>query len=267
MTALGTGVRDFDTIRRRIPQSARATITDVTHGYAMLAVMGPNARSLLSELTDAELSNAAFPFRTARQIDLGYARPWALRVTYVGELGWELYIPTGFAVPVFDAILAAGKKHGLRLVGMQAVNSLRMESGYRHWETEIGPEDTPYEAGLGFCVDLAKGDFVGRAALLKQKENGIARKLAIFTLDDPEPLLLRSEPVFRNGEHVSEITSGAYAFKLGTAIGMGYLGQPGGITDDWILSGTYEILVEGRKYPARVHLKSPYDPRNERPKL
>ena len=96
---------------------------------------------------------------------------------------------------------------------MQAVNSLRMESGYRHWETEIGPEDTPYEAGLGFCVDLAKGDFVGRAALLKQ-ENGIARKLAIFTLDDPEPLLLRSEPVFRNGEHVSEITSGAYAFKL-----------------------------------------------------
>ena len=148
----------------------------------MLAVMGPNARNLLSELTDADLSNAAFPFRTARQIDMGYARPWALRVTYVGELGWELYIPTGFAVPVFDAIMEAGKRHGLRLVGMQAVNSLRMESGYRHWETEIGPEDTPYEAGLGFCVDLNKGDFIGRDALLRQKEKGIARRLVIFTL-------------------------------------------------------------------------------------
>ena len=267
VTALGTGVRDYDYIKRCIPENARATITEVTHGYAMLAVMGPNARNVLSTLTDADLSNPAFPFRTARQIDLGYARPWALRVTYVGELGWELYIPTGFAVPVFDAVMEAGKKFGLRLVGMQAVNSLRMESGYRHWETEIGPEDTPYEAGLGFCVRLDKGDFIGREALLRQKEKGITRKLAIFTLEDPEPLLLRSEPIFRNGQHVSEITSGAYAFKLGTAVGMGYLSQPDGITNDWILSGNYEILVEGKKYPARVHLKSPYDPRNERPKL
>jgi len=267
VTALGTGVRDFDYIRRRIPEDARAAITDVTHGYAMLAVMGTNARALLSTLTDVDLSNPAFPFRTARQIDLGYARPWALRVTYVGELGWELYIPTGFAAPVFNAVMEAGKKFGLRLVGMQAVNSLRMESGYRHWETEIGPEDTPYEAGLGFCVALDKGDFIGREALLRQKEQGIARRLVIFTLEDPEPLLLRSEPIFRNGEHVSEITSGAYAFKLGTSLGMGYLSQPGGITNDWILSGRYEVLAEGKKYPARVHLKSPYDPRNERPKL
>ena len=266
VTALGTGVRDFDFIKRRIPERARATITDVTHGYAMLAVMGPNSRSLLSTLTDADLTNPAFAFRTARQIDVGYARPWALRATYVGELGWELYIPTGFAVPVFDAIMDAGKKFGLRLVGMQAVNSLRMESGYRHWETEIGPEDTPYEAGLGFCVRLDKADFCGREALLRQKEKGITRKLALFTLEDPEPLLLRSEPIFRNGAHVSEITSGAYAFKLGTAIGMGYLSRPGGITDDWILGGTYEIKVEGKNYPARVHLKSPYDPKNERPK-
>jgi 4-methylaminobutanoate oxidase (formaldehyde-forming) len=267
VTALGTGVRDFDYIQRRIPEDARATVTDVTHGYAMLAIMGPQSRRLLSKLTDADLSNAAFPFRTAQQIDLGYARPWALRVTYVGELGWELYIPSGFAVPVFDAIMEAGKEFGLRLVGMQAVNSLRMESGYRHWETEIGPEDTPYEAGLAFGVRLDKGDFIGRDALLRQKQKGISRKLVIFTVDDPEPLLLRSEPVYRNGEHVSETTSGAYAFKLGTSIGMGYLSQPGGITNDWILSGKYEILVEGKKYPARVHMKSPYDPRNERPKM
>jgi 4-methylaminobutanoate oxidase (formaldehyde-forming) len=267
VTALATGVRDFDTIRRRIPDNVRAFITDVTHGYAMLAVMGPNARDLLSTLTDADLSNPAFPFRAARQIDLGYARPWALRMTYVGELGWELYIPTGFAVPVFDTVVEAGKKFGLRLVGMQAVNSLRMESGYRHWESEIGPDDTPFEAGLGFCVRLDKGDFTGREALLRQKGKGITRKLAIFALEDPEPLLLRSEPVFRNGHHVSEITSGAYAFKLETSIGMGYLRQPGGITNDWIFSGSYEIMVEGKKYPARVHLKSPYDPGNARPKL
>jgi 4-methylaminobutanoate oxidase (formaldehyde-forming) len=267
VTALGTGVRDFDYIRRRIPEGARATITDVTHAYAMLAVMGPNARKLLSKLTDADLSNAAFPFRTAQQIDLGYARPWALRVTYVGELGWELYIPSGFAVPVFDAIMEAGREFGLRLVGMQAVNSLRMESGYRHWETEIGPEDTPYEAGLGFCVRLDKGDFIGREALVRQKEKGLTRKLVLFTLEDPEPLLLRNEPVFRDGAHVSEITSGAYAFKLGTSIGMGYLSRPAGIADDWILSGRYEILVEGKRVPAKVHLKSPYDPKNARPKI
>jgi glycine cleavage system aminomethyltransferase T len=163
--------------------------------------------------------------------------------------------------------MEAGKEFGLRLVGMQAVNSLRMECGYRHWETEIGPEDTPYEAGLAFGVRLDKGDFIGRDALLRQKQEGIRRKLVIFTIDDPQPLLLRSEPVYRNGEHVSEITSGAYAFKLGSAIGMGYLGQADGITNDWILSGQYEILVEGKKYPTRVHLKSPYDPKNERPKM
>lgn len=267
VTALGTGVRDFDYIRRRIPENARATITDVTHAYAMLAVMGPNARRLLAKLTDADLSNAAFPFRTARQIDIGYARPWALRITYVGELGWELYLPSGFAGPVFDALMEAGRECGLHLVGMQAVNSLRMESGYRHWETEIGPEDTPYEAGLGFCVQLDKGDFIGREALLRQKKTGLTRKLVIFTLEDPEPILLRNEPIFRDGDHISEITSGAYAFKLGTSIGMGYLSRSEGINNEWILSGRYEIMVEGKKYAAKVHLKSPYDPKNVRPKM
>ena len=267
VTAVGTGVRDYDYIKRRIPMDARATITDVTHGYAMLAVMGPEARHLLSKLTDADLSNEAFPFRTAQEIDLAYARPWALRISYVGELGWELYIPAGFATAVFDAIMAAGRDLGLRLVGMQAVNSLRMESGYRHWESDITPDDTPYEAGLGFCVDLAKGDFIGRDALRKQKAAGLGRKLVMFTLEDPEPLLLMNEPVYRNGEHVSEITSGGYGFKVGSAVGMGYLSQPEGISTDWILSGNYEVLIEGRRVPAKVHLRSPYDPDNTRTKL
>jgi len=189
VTAVGTGVRDFDHIKRRIPQDTRAFITDVTHGYTMLALMGPDARKVLSKLTDEDLSNESFPFRTAREIDLGYARVWAFRISYVGELGWELYIPSCFATGVFDSILEAGREFNLRLVGMQAVNSLRMECGYRHWESDITPDDTPYEAGLGFCVKLDKGDFDGRAALVKQKENGITRRLVIFTLEDSETLL------------------------------------------------------------------------------
>ena len=267
VTALGTGVRDFDYIQRRIPAEARATITDVTHGYAMLAVMGPQSRNLLSKLTDTDLSNEAFPFRTAKEIDLGYARPWAFRISYVGELGWELYIPSGFATAVFDALMEAGNEFDIRLVGMQAVNSLRVEAGLRHWESDIGPEDTPFEAGLGFGVRLDKEDFMGREALVQQEKVGLSRKLVMFTLDDPEPLLFQNEPIYRNGKQVSQITSGAYGFKLGNAVGFGYLSNHDGISDKWILDGQYEIMVESRKIPAKVHLRSPYDPNNERPKM
>ncbi|MDJ0669153.1 MAG: FAD-dependent oxidoreductase [Desulfobacterales bacterium] len=267
VTAAGTVIRDFDYIKRRIPADARATITDVTHGYAMLAVMGPEARNLLQNLTDADLSNEGFPFRTGREIDLAYARPLALRISYVGELGWEFYIPSNFALGVFDAIMAEGEKFGLKLVGMQAVNSLRMECGYRHWENDITPEDTPLEAGLAFAVDFNKGDFVGQDALLAQKQGGLVRKMVQFTLDNPEAKLYQNEPIYQNGEQVSQITSGAYGFKVGSAVGMGYLKNPDGITNDWILDGQYEIMVEGERIPAKVHLRSPYDPQNERTRL
>ena len=267
VTGAGTGVRDFDYIQHRIPAHANAIITDVTHGFAMLAVMGPRARDLLGVLTDSDLSNDSFPFGTAQQIDIAYAMLWALRISYVGELGWELYIPTAFATGVFDALMAEGDIFGLRLIGMQAVNSLRLEAGYRHWESDITPDDTPYEAGLGFAVKLSKGDFVGREALLIQKEAGLTRKLVMFTLDDPEPLLYLNEPIYRNGEHISEITSGGYAHKLGTAVGMGYLINPQGIDNEWILSGRYEIEVEGKMIPAKVHIRSPYDPKKERTKM
>lgn len=264
VTAVGTGVRDFDYIRRRIPPEAKAFITDVTHAYAMLAVMGPDARKVLAKLTDENLSNEAFPYRTAKEIDLGYARPWAFRISYVGELGWELYIPTNFAAGVFDAIMEAGREFNLRLVGMQAVNSLRLECGYRHWESDITPDDTPYEAGLGFCVKLDKGAFDGREALIKQKERGITRKLVMFSLVDPDPMLYKNEPIYRNGVPISQTTSGAYGYKVGSSVALGYLKNPEGITNDWILSGKYEILVEGKMYPARVHLRAPYDPKGER---
>ncbi|MEA3232081.1 MAG: aminomethyltransferase family protein, partial [Thermodesulfobacteriota bacterium] len=238
-----------------------------THGYAMLAIMGPGARDLLAKLTDADLSNEAFPYGTAREIDIAYARPWALRMSYVGELGWELYIPTMFTLPVFDAIFEEGKSAGLRLIGMQAVNSLRLETGYRHWESDITPDETPYEAGLGFGVNLDKGDFIGRDALSAQKKEGLKRKLVMVTLNDPEIMLYGSEPMYRNGVWMDNLRSGAYGFKIGTAVGMGYVKNDVPVTDEWILDGKFELEVQGKMVPAKVHVKSPYDPDNQRVRM
>jgi len=232
-----------------------------------LAVMGPKSRDLLARLTDDDLSNDGFPYATAREIDIAYARPLAMRMSYVGELGWELYIPTNFVQGVFDAITEAGAEFGLRLVGMQAVNSLRLECGFRHWESDITPDETPYEAGLSFGVKLDKGEFIGREALLKAKDAPLKQKLVMFTLNDPEPLLYFNEPIFRNGEHVGEICSGAYGHKVGSAVGMGYVRNQDGVTNAWVKEGTYEVKVEGKMIPATVHLKSPYDPDNQRTKM
>jgi 4-methylaminobutanoate oxidase (formaldehyde-forming) len=267
VTPGATGTRDFDRFRRHLRENAHACLTDVTSAYTMLAVMGPRARDVLSTLTDADLSNEAFPFATARQIDVAYARPLVVRMSFVGELGWELYIPTEFSNNVFDALMEAGEKFDLKLVGLHALDSLRLEKAYRHWGADITPDDTPFEAGLGFCVKLDKGDFIGRDALVKQAESGLTRKLVIFTLEDPEPLLYHDEPILRNGVKVSENTHGAYAHFLGSAIGMGYLANPDGIDDEWILSGKYEVDVEGRLIPAKIHLKAPYDPESKRVRM
>ncbi len=267
VTAGATLVRDFDYFKRLLARDARATITDVTYGYAMLAVMGPQARTLLEKLTDADLSNAGFPYGTAREIDLAYARPWALRMSYVGELGWELYIPTMFTLPLFDAILAEGRQAGLRLVGMQAVNSLRLEAGCRHWESDITPDDTPFEAGMGFGVDLEKGEFIGRDALVTQQKNGIKRKLVMVTPNDPDIMLYGSEPMYRDGVWMDNLRSGAYGYKVGSAVGMGYVKNEVPVTTDWIREGTYEIEVLGKMIPATVHIKAPYDPDNLRVRM
>lgn len=267
VTAGATVIHDFDYFKRRIPSYANAVITDVTHAYTMLAIMGPRSRDLLHALTDADLSNEAFPYSTAQEIDVAYARPWALRMSYVGELGWELYIPTMFTTAVFDAILAEGRALGLKLIGMQAVNSLRLETGYRHWESDITPDDTPYEAGLSFCVKLDKGDFLGRSALLRQKELGIHKRLVMFSLENSDAMLFGSEPIYRNGQWMNNTTSGSYGFVVDRPIAMGYVKRSAAITNKWLLRADYEIEVQGKHIPAQVHIQSPYDPTNQRPRM
>lgn len=264
VTAGAAETRDFDWISRHIPEYARAVLTNVTSAHAMLGVMGPKSRELLSKLTDADLSNQAFPYGTAQIIDVAYARPLVLRMSYVGELGWELYIPAEFAASLFDALMAEGESLGLKLVGLHAVDSLRLEKGYRHWGSDISPDDTPFEAGLGFAVKLDKGDFIGRKALVERRNKIQTRRLAMFILQDPEPLLYHDEPIYRDGRLAGTITHGAYAHSFGGAMGMGYLENPEGATDGWIQSGRYEVDVEGKMIPAKVYLKAPHDPEGRR---
>ncbi|MCG8634393.1 MAG: FAD-dependent oxidoreductase, partial [Desulfobacterales bacterium] len=190
----------------------------------------------------------------------GYATAFAVRMSFVGELGWELYIPTPFAQGIFEELVAAGEEFGMKMCGLHAVDSLRLEKGYRHWSSDITPDTTPYEAGLGFAVDLDKEDFMGKAALVEQREEGITKKLVMFTIDDPLPLIYHDEPIFRNGVLAGENTHGSFSHVNGSAIGMVYLSREDRITDEWIMEGSYEIEVEDKRYPITLHLKAVYDP-------
>jgi len=268
VTAAATQVRDFVWLQRHIPDGAHAVLTDVTSGHAVLGVMGPRARDLLTRVTDADLSNDAFPFGTSQEIDLAYAKVRASRISYVGELGWELYIPTEFTLGVYDAIVAAGDALGLKHVGMHAMNSLRMEKGYRHWGDDITEEDTPLEAGLGFAVAFDKdADFIGRDALLRQKETGLKRRLVQFSLEDPEPLLYHDEPIWRDGKIVGRITSGMFGYTIGCAIGMGHVEHEDGVNANFVNAGSYEIEVACERVPARASLRPFYDPKSERVRM
>lgn len=256
---------DFERLRRHIAPDARATLTDVTSAWAVLGVMGPKSRALLAQLTGDDLTSEAFPFGTMREIDLAYARVRALRLSYVGELGWELFVPTEFAVNVYDAIVVAGDAFGLRHAGYHALDSLRLEKGYRSWGHDVSPADSPLEAGLGFAVALdRKGDFIGREALLRQREAGISRRLLSFTLDDPEPLLFHNEPVYQEGKVVGRMTSGGYGHTLGRAVGLGYLEGERGLDARDLAAIRYEIEIAGERVPATAYLHAPYDPENRR---
>ncbi len=268
VTAAAASTRDLAWLQRNIPSDARAIAFDATSGYAVLGLMGPRSREILSQLTDADVSNEAFPFATSQVIDLGYARVRASRITYVGELGWELYIPTEFAQSVFDALMEVGAPAGLSLAGYHAMNSLRMEKGYRHWGHDITDEDTPLEAGLGFAVAWnKKAAFIGREALLRQKEHGLRRRLVQVALKEPSALLYHNEPIWRDGQLVGRITSGMFGHAVGRSLGMGYIERPDGLADaDFVRSGRYEIEVAGERFAADVQLGSFYDPSNLRVK-
>ena len=252
-------------LARNIPADAHVFVTDVTSGYVILNVQGPKSRQLLSGLTSANLSNEAFPYRTMQEIDIGYARVMALRLTYVGELGWELYVPTEFTLHVFDQLVLAGEDVGLRHAGLNALETLRLEKAYRDYCHDIDNLDTPLEMGLRFAVDFDKpGGFIGKEALLKQREEGVRVRLVQFLLEDPKPLLHAEEPIYRNGVRVGYIKAGGYGHTLGGAVGLGPVENADGVTPDFIKSGSYEIEVSGTRYPARASLRPLYDPKGER---
>jgi sarcosine dehydrogenase len=237
----------------------------VTEFYSVIGVMGPNSRTLLSRLSDVDLSNAAFPFGTAQTISLGMSTVRAVRITYVGELGWELHVPISQATQVYDSLIEAGRDLGATNAGHYAINSLRLEKSYRAWGADISPDDTALEAGLGFAIAWKKNiAFLGRDALLEQKQSGLKRQLVTFVLQDPEPVLWGSEPIYRDNQVVGYTTSGSYGHTVGAPVGMGYVKNADGVNAEFVLSARYEINVSGRRYAATPHLRPPYDPERKR---
>ncbi len=262
VTPAATRLADETWLRRHVGDF-RVVITDMSAAEGVLAVMGPNARKLMKAVSPNDFSNTAFPFGTAREIEIGMGLARAHRVSYVGELGWEIYVSADMAVHVFDTIHEAGQDFGLKLCGMHMMDSCRIEKAFRHFGHDITSEDHVLEAGLGFAVKTAKPSFVGREAVLRKKEQGLKRRLLQFLLSDPEPLLYHNEPILRDGEIVGHLTSGAYGHTLGAAVGMGYV-PCAGESPDSLVSSTYEIDVAGTRVPATVSLRPLYDPSSER---
>ena len=271
VVASDTAHRHAETwMRRHIPRDAHAFVTDVTSGYCQINVQGPRSRELLSLLSNADLSNAAFPYRRAAEIDIGFARVLCIRITYLGELGYELYIPTEQAVHVYERLIAAGERVGLRHAGLKALASLRMEKGYRDYGHDIDNTDSVLEVGLGFAVDLKKpGGFIGREAVMAQKAAGpLKRRLVQILLKDPEPLMFHAEVVRRNGQKVGYIRAASYGFTLGGAVGLCMVEGRGEIIDEQYLDkAQWDVEIAGQIYPAVASLRPLYDPEMRRIKI
>lgn len=258
--------RDMHWLRRNKSAEQTVFINDVTSAYAVVTVMGPRSRETLSKLTEADLSNDSFGFATSREIDMHYAIVRASRITYVGELGWELYIPTEFAPSVFDAIIDAGAEFGIKPYGYHTMNSLRIEKCYRHWGHDITDEDTALEAGLGFASKFDKADgFIGRDALLAQKAAGpLKKRFVAFLFEDSEPLCYHEEPICADGKIVGHITGAMFGHTVGATVAMGYVHHDQGVTKDWLESTDFEIEVECERYKVSPSLRSFYDPSMEK---
>jgi glycine cleavage system aminomethyltransferase T len=235
----------------------------MTAAEAVLAVMGPKSRELLSRVSPDDFSNDAHPFGTARQIEIGMGLARAHRITYVGELGWEICVSADQAAHVFETVADAGEEMGLKLCGLHAMDSCRIEKAYRHFGHDITDEDHVLEAGLGFAVKTGKGEFIGRDAVLRKRDEGLSRRLLQFRLTDPAPLLFHNEPILRDGRIVSYLTSGNYGHALGGAIGLGYVPCQGESPES-VLASAYSIEVAGTVFAAQASLEPMYDPRSKR---
>ncbi|HEX6137265.1 MAG TPA: glycine cleavage T C-terminal barrel domain-containing protein, partial [Casimicrobiaceae bacterium] len=254
LTGSGQTTRDFAWIERHIGADEHAALVDVTSAYSIVSVMGPRAEALLGALSRDDLSKAALPFATSRVVDVGYARARATRISYVGGPGYELCVPTDQCATLYDALWSEGARFGLRDAGYYTIDALRVEAGRRAWGAELSPDDTPLEAGLDYAVALDKPAFIGREALLRQRERGLSRRLVQFTPDDPAAFPWGGEPILMDGRNIGELTSAGYSRKLGRAVAMGYARSDGVLTDEAILRARYEIDIAGTRFAATPHL-------------
>ncbi|MFV2000350.1 MAG: aminomethyltransferase family protein, partial [Acidimicrobiia bacterium] len=266
VTAAASAGRDEAWLRRGC-RGLDVQIDDITNDLTMFGVMGPQSRALLSKLTSADLSNEAFAFGTHRRLEIAGYDVRALRMTYVGELGWEIYVPWEEAPSLYAAIFEVGESHGLKHAGYHAMNTLRLESGYRHWGHDITDQDTPVEAGLSFAVAWDKPSFSGREAMLAQREQTRTKRLAQFRLEDEDRLVYHDEPIYRSGELVGRTSSGMWSYVENRCLAMGYLEHSEGVTKDWIDIGDFEIEVATERIPVTASLRSFYDPRSERVRM
>ena len=267
VVASDTAQRHVDSwMRRHAHGFDDVAITDVTGAYAQINLHGPRSRELLGSVTNEDLSNGSFPFRTAKQIEVNGISVRCIRITYVGELGYELYVAADEAVAVYDTLVAAGERFDLRHAGLKALGSLRMEKAYRDYGHDIDNTDDPYEAGLGFAVDLGKpGGFIGREALLARRGAGPpARRLAQILLTEPEPLMFHGEIVYRDDEAVGYIRAASYAHTLGGAVGLAMVEAEQPITQSWLADGGWEVDIAGKRHPARASIRPMYDPTGDR---
>ena len=261
--------RDLDWLRRNIPADANCVVTDVTSAWAVFGIMGPGSRGLIESATGADLSSPSFPFGSTQSIELGAAVGHAFRVSYVGELGWELYVPTDMARHAFDVITEHGEAANLKLAGMHALDSCRVEKKFLHFGHDIADEDTPLEAGMGFVCNMNKPiSFIGHDAIARQREakGPLPKRLVQFVLSNPDTMLYHHEPIIWQDRVVGFLTSGSYGHSIGSAVGLGYVYDDGGVSKDMIDAGGYSIEVGGERIPAKASLRALYDPRGERSK-
>ena len=235
-------------------------VENITYDNSVFALMGPNSRKILQGITDTSMSNEDFPFATYKKIQIGNSEVNAIRITYMGELGWELHFPINYATDVYETIMNYGQEFGLVNAGYRCIESCRLEKGYRAWGSDIGPDHTPLEAGLGWATKInSNRDFIGKQALIDQKKQGLKKIFAGFTCDDPNQILLGRETIFRNGKQVGWLSSGGYGYTIDKPIGYGYIRSKDAINKDFVLNGKYELEIATKKIPCNVHLSPLYD--------